>query len=600
VIITGQTPNYSCYNYATYNADFGQSIGLSDYLLTGVSYGSSVIGIAAYEDLALVVTLVDANHLSNTCSSNVFYQVTSSGMASQTDPMLSLISENLDACSQPVGGEPNVAAEVVISLWVVPGDNYPSCIGYGTCFEEFSMGSLSSPLSYPILTVYPDPTVSVTASSYSVDSGVSDMFTATVVGGYPSYTYTWPASGTTLPPGCAASSTKTTSTTSTYYCAISTAGSYTISVSVADSTNNAVGQTSGTSPTVTVDSTLGAAVVWDVYTPEIGLTFSFQGSAVYGTGTAPFTYSWASTPKGNTLNCAEQSATVTYIYICTPTSATSTTTTYTVTVTVNDADKESATGSLSFKVDPAPSVTKPAATPTTVDVGNAVTFSTTASGGDGIYETFNFVGLPPVSANNPCTTLSTSSASTDSISCTPITAGTYSITVTVTDSWRGVSAASKALSFTVYAALTATLSDKQTKVSGTSYTYSFTGTETGGSTTTKTYSLNFGDGTTKAEESGSHTYTCITDQNCYWTPTLTVTDPKNGNVASASVLICIGLWGPGTPCNPLSPATNHLDHSSIGGTIFHIEAGSIRPVFGSTTSSANRIWPAGLGWCASS
>lgn len=95
----------------------------------------------------------------------------------------------------------------------------------------------------------------------------------------------------------------------------------------------------------------------------------------------------------------------------------------------------------SFSVDSDPTVGTPTANPGSSDVGQAVTYSTSAAGGSGGY-TYTWNNLPPGCTNS----------GTSTVSCSPSVSGTYSITVTVKDS-NGYSVTSGVLSFTVDSAL---------------------------------------------------------------------------------------------------------------------------------------------------
>ena len=104
---------------------------------------------------------------------------------------------------------------------------------------------------------------------------------------------------------------------------------------------------------------------------------------------------------------------------------------------VTDSDGFSVTSSaLSYTVYADPSATTPSASRTSVDVGQGVTFSTTASGGSGS-DTYSWSGLP-----TGC------SGSTNTVDCTPTGYGAFTISVTVTDS-NGYQNTSSSLSYTV-------------------------------------------------------------------------------------------------------------------------------------------------------
>ncbi|EQD49717.1 cell surface protein, partial [mine drainage metagenome] len=94
------------------------------------------------------------------------------------------------------------------------------------------------------------------------------------------------------------------------------------------------------------------------------------------------------------------------------------------TCTVQDAYGSSASSpptTITVYTDPV--ATAPSATPGAVQVGATVTFSTSASGGSGGYS-YSWSGLPSGCSN----------ANAPSVTCSPTTATTYGVTVTVTDS----------------------------------------------------------------------------------------------------------------------------------------------------------------------
>ncbi len=247
----------------------------------------------------------------------------------------------------------------------------------------------------------PVPTVTPSHASGGVDVGQTVWFNATVTGGSGGTSYSW----TSLPTGC------TNSASATDSCTPSTAGSYTVTLKVTDS--NAYSAT--TSLTYVVDSDPVPSV-----TPshpsgavDVGQTVWFNATVTGGSGGT--TYSWTSLPTGCTNSATSSDK-------CVPTAAGG----FTVTLKVTDSNAFSATATLSYTVDSDPAVGNPTASPVSggIDVTQTVTFtSATPSGGSGGYA-YAWSGLP-----TGCT-----SSGTATDSCTPTSAGTSTVTVTVKDS----------------------------------------------------------------------------------------------------------------------------------------------------------------------
>jgi YVTN family beta-propeller protein len=105
---------------------------------------------------------------------------------------------------------------------------------------------------------------------------------------------------------------------------------------------------------------------------------------------------------------------------------------------ISATDSSGQTASLAVRALSDPIVALPIASPPAVALGGSVTFSAVASQGSGGYS-FVWTGLPAGCLTND----------QESITCTPLATGTYSIIATATDS-NGFSASSPALSFSVY------------------------------------------------------------------------------------------------------------------------------------------------------
>ncbi len=275
--------------------------------------------------------------------------------------------------------------------------------------------SASSPSSSAV-TVGAAPSVQIpTPNRLSADVTQTVMFMTSGTGGSGSLSYTWTAPGGL---NCGASAT------STLVCVPTAAGTYTVSVYATDS--NDVSSAKETSASFTVDSlpTVTAPSSPNA-TADVGEKVVFHTTPTGGA--APFTYTWT-TPAN--LGCTvSDTAQIT----CQPTVGGS----YQLSVSATDgngATTATETSASSF-VYAAPTVAVPSApTNPSADVGEAVVLETTASGGSGhdLYTWSTPVGLG-------CTPRTGAQ-----IGCTPVLPGTYSITVSVTDS-NGVTSANQTL-----------------------------------------------------------------------------------------------------------------------------------------------------------
>lgn len=269
----------------------------------------------------------------------------------------------------------------------------------------------SSSLSF---VVNSDPAVSgIHVSPPSADAGQSVTFTAGVSGGTGTYTFAW--SG--LP-----ASACTGTGTSTVTCSALSEQSLTLKVTATDTAGmKATGQPLAYS--VLSDPAVGTPISSPV-TVDVGQVVAFATTVSGGSG--GYRFSWTNLPTG----CISDNSSS---LSCIPTGSGS----FTPTVAVTDSNSYTVTATATYLVSPLPTVESPSATATTILQGNSVTFTVTASQGSGGL-TYAWNGLPPgcISADNPM------------IACTPSAAGTWNVSVTVTDS-NGGTATSGGLSVTV-------------------------------------------------------------------------------------------------------------------------------------------------------
>jgi DNA-binding beta-propeller fold protein YncE len=166
---------------------------------------------------------------------------------------------------------------------------------------------------------------------------------------------------------------------------------------------------------------------------DVGQPVLFSESATGGPG-AYTSYLWRMTPSGRCTDATNASPTCTFD------------TAGTVSVTVAVVDDSDVTtlrsAPILVTIDTLPAVTKLLATRLSADVGQPVGFTAAASGGSGSYG-FDWAGLPP-----DCQDLHNAS-----LTCSPVSTGTLSITAVAVDSNGGRSAPAKPLTVTVSPAL---------------------------------------------------------------------------------------------------------------------------------------------------
>ncbi len=350
-------------------------------------------------------------------------------------------------------------------------------------------------------TVNSDPTVSASSNVSSADVNYPIEFSSSPSGGTSPYTYSWTIGGTQV------------STSQDFSYSFSSAGSYTVEVTVTD----AIGETYSASVTVTINNNPSVSVSSSQNPTDAGNAVTFTASESGGTGT--ISYAWtvngASEGSGSTLDYSFSSAG-----------------SYTIEVTVTDSDGHVASSTLTetVYVDPSVSVSS-SQNPT--DVGNSVTFTASGSGGSGSYTYQWYVNSAAVSG-------ATSSTYTTSFS----SSGTDSIYVIIKDS-VGNSATSSTLTETVNVDPSVSISSSQNPTDvGNSVTFTASGSGGTGSysyqwyvnsasvsgATSSTYTTSFG-------SSGSDSvYVVITDGigNTAQSSTLTETVNADPSVSISS------------------------------------------------------------------
>ncbi len=248
------------------------------------------------------------------------------------------------------------------------------------------------------LQVNPDPSItSFVASPTAFDLGHGTTIYLNATGGTGTLIYSYVG----LPPGCILGAAATGSCTPT------SNGTFTVQGTALDTLNFAVHTT--LTLVVAGDPLMTAVVA----TPsEIDAGQSFKLTSVVSGGTGPFVFSYTGLPPG----C---SGGTTANVTCQPHQAGG----LTITAVVTDAWKLSSQLAQTVTVDADPSVTAFTASAASASLGGTVTLAVGVSGGSGVY-TYVYSNLPAGCA----------SANASSLPCTPTSAGSYNVSVNVTDS----------------------------------------------------------------------------------------------------------------------------------------------------------------------
>jgi hypothetical protein len=285
--------------------------------------------------------------------------------------------------------------------------------------DAASAVATSNSVSVTVNATLSAPTVSVSPTSWTMDVGRSKTFSASASGGSGSYaSYQWLVGGVA----------QSGATASTFSFAPVSVGSYLITVTVTDSSGATSAQSSAAS--VMVNSALVAPTVSvSKGAVDKGQTFSLTSASV-STGTSPYTYQWLQkAPGAGSYSSISRATSSSYSF---STSTSTATGTWSFELKVTDAASAVVTSnSTSVKVNAAPTVSV-SPTSWTMNVGQSKTFSATPSGGSGTYTSYQWYVNGVAQTGQIASTFSYSPKST----------GSYSITVTVTDSLGATSAQS--------------------------------------------------------------------------------------------------------------------------------------------------------------
>src|SRR5947208_2785838 len=263
----------------------------------------------------------------------------------------------------------------------------------------YSHGAYEAIDAYEFVTGFQPPPVQVSRPilrTVSVDVGQLASFTCNATGGIPPFTYSW-----TFGDGSVATGQNVTHTFSSPG---TVDGQFTVIDSLQTTSQNATSILVLSDPSINLLTANPTSV-------DLGQTVTLAVEATGGS--TDYTYEWMNLPPGcNSENTASIS--------CQPT----TTGTFEVAVNITDSNGFSLISSnLSVNVYPDPSLASFTSSPRRIDEGQTTEFAASPSGGVGDL-TLVYYNLP----------IGCESADSTNLSCSPAAAGTYQVTLTVTDS----------------------------------------------------------------------------------------------------------------------------------------------------------------------
>ena len=407
------------------------------------------------------------------------------------------------------------------TLTLVPGtyhvwDNSTSSVDMGLCTITAG-ATLNVSTAAPCTSAGSLSVSAPTASPGSIDVGQTVTYSTTASGGSGTYTgYAWSAS-----PASGLSCTAATTVPSTT-CTASAAGSYTVQVTVTDSGGLKASSTSTAlpvypDPTTSVPTASAPSILLGqsvTFTTQIGLTGSGHDS-----------YSWSASPA-STAGCTASTSTT---YTCTPTAAGS----YTATATVNDSNggTGSNTSSAVQVNGGAPTVSAPTSTPAgSVDVGETVTWSASVTGGTAPY-TYRWTSAPATGLGCP-----TSAA--PPLSCVPTAAGSYTLTLQVTDA-QGATASASSGAFQVYALPTVAQPSPSGGAPTVGKAFSLTSQLTSAGSGGDSYAWTFSAPGLGCASASALSLSCTPSAPATYTATITVTDSNGGHGSATSASISV-------------------------------------------------------------
>jgi len=245
---------------------------------------------------------------------------------------------------------------------------------------------------------------------------------------------------------------------------------------------------------------------------------------------------------------------------CTPVNAG----TYTIWMNASDTAGGTASSSATYTVYPALSVTTPFATKTTVDIGQSVTFITTASGGTGTYTNYVWSESSPTLG---CTLLHATR-----ITCVPTAAGsTYIVSVMVTDSNGKTSALVSSSSYTVWTDPSVSVPSPSSTSADVGQPITFGTTPSGGTGTYNTYTWTVSVAGLGCTLVSATSISCTPTTPGSYEVNVTVTD-SNGYTSAISTFGAYTVYGDPTASVPTPSAASGAD---VGQTFTFSTAASL-------------------------
>ena len=393
-----------------------------------------------------------------------------------------------------------------------------------------SLGSTSAQSPAATVNVAASPTVSITPTGpITMDVGQVQAFTAAASGGSGALSYQWYLDGSAV------------GSNSASYSYTAAGSSHSVTCRVTDSASAPVTSPASNSVSITVNSALVAPNVTPTpSTINQGQTSSLTSTAVT-TGTSPYSYQWLEKAPGSSyVDVGTSSASFSFV-----TSGSTTTGAWSFELQVTDSATTPimvTSTAVSVTVNAAPTVSVSPSS-WTMDVGQSKTFSATPSGGSGSYPSTGYQWYVGGSAQ-PGQTGSTFSYS-------PGSAGSYSITVTVTDSLGSTSAQSPAATVNVAASPTVSITPTGPITMDVGQVQAFAAAASGGSGALS-YQW-YLDGSAVGSNSASYSYTAAGSSHSV---TCRVTDSASAPVTSASNAVSVTVnASPTVSITPVGPIT---------------------------------------------